>query len=102
MFISGQLLPCLENDFSSRKSTMKDSTKTKMNICPLQSVCHQSAIIDNAINIILIMDSTSSAGKPGATINISPILTFSRSLYFPYNESICYVFICPNQLTSLK
>lgn len=79
MFISGQLLPCLENDFSSRKSTMKDSTKTKMKICPLQSLCHQSAIIDNATNNTLIMDSTSSAGEPGAAISHTHFL--SQSLF---------------------
>lgn len=81
---------------------MKDSTKTKMKIFPLQSVCHQSAIIDNATDNILIMDSTSSAGEPGATISVSPILTFSQSRCFPYNESISYVFACSNQLTPWK
>lgn len=100
MYISGQLSPCLENDFSSRKSTMKESKNTNMKICPLQSVCHQSAIINNATNNILIMDSTSSAGKPSATISIFPILTVSHNLYFLYNENICYVFTCSNKLSS--
>lgn len=87
MLISGQLSPCLEKDFSPRKSKMKESTKTKLKICLLQSVCYQSAINDNAINNIF-------SRKARCNYQYIPSTHFlSQSLFSLYRNYLLCVYL---------